>query len=256
MIETLRKISKYGIIFCIIGYLSAIFFLRTLPAPKTILPALDNEPVQSATEREPLSFEYRGKNYLVKPLAEYELWGLVVSHNDINKWYNFYHDKDSVNIKDLCVIWGENIRSQVYQKMKFDSGEWTCYPKRDSSMDSDTARLYNLWQLSNNHLLSSDEEVRRVINEARVGDQIHFKGALVSYGQAGTPEQYYRASSLTRKDYGCEVVLVDEMEILKKGLVWQYELKKWSIIIFLFLILFKITLFIIANRKYLFAKRQ
>jgi len=51
---------------------------------------------------------------------------------------------------------------------------------------------------------------------ARKGDQIRFKGWLVSYGIKDTP--YRRVSSTSRRDRGngaCETVFVNEFEILK-----------------------------------------
>lgn len=245
------KFTNFCLLFCVISFIISWFLLRDLPSPDKMKKELLNEPIQTETSTEALSFEYRGTEYKVIPIAEYELWGLVVSHNDINKWYNVYHDKNSVNIKDLCVVWGKNIETGIYQKASYKSGEWTCY----SRYGANAVGIFNNYQLSNNHLLSDNEEIREKIRNTRIGDQIHFKGLLSSYGENGTPEQYFRSSSLTRKDEGngaCETVFIKDFEIMQKGMVWQYELKYWSIKIFFALIFLKIILFFINNRKYLF----
>ena len=82
----------------------------TLVPPPEILPELLQEPAQGATDRAPFSFDYKGKQCRVRPVASYELWGLVVSHNDIKSVADIYHDTSSVDTKDLCVLWGESLR--------------------------------------------------------------------------------------------------------------------------------------------------
>ena len=69
-------------------------------------------------------------------------------------------------------------------------------------------------QLSNNHLISDNEILRRNIEEASVGDQIRIKGWLASYGSMGGPT---RGTSTTRTDAGngaCETIFVDQFAVL------------------------------------------
>ena len=63
-----------------------------LPAPAEIDPALLAEPRQEPTEREPFEFTHEGRTVRIRPVAEYELWGLVVSHNNIESIADIYHD--------------------------------------------------------------------------------------------------------------------------------------------------------------------
>ncbi|OGF26806.1 hypothetical protein A2331_05625 [Candidatus Falkowbacteria bacterium RIFOXYB2_FULL_34_18] len=248
------KFINFCILFCIIGFMTSCFLLRTMPPKEEMVLELLKEPIQTTTNTQVFTFDYRNTNYKVIPLAEYELWGLVVSHNDINKWYNIYHNKNSVNIKDLCIVWGGNIKTGIYKEANYKSGEWTCY----SSYGARAASIFNNYQLSNNHLLSDSEEIREKIRNTHIGDQIHLKGLLVKYGESNLSEKYYRSSSMTRIDqgnYSCETIFVKDFQVLKKGLIWQYKLKKWSIKILLGLILLKILLFFIGHRKYLFSKQ-
>ena len=56
-----------------------------------------------------------------------------------------------------------------------------------------------------------------MIRKVEIGDQIHMKGMLVNYAWASQPN-WKRNTSTTRKDGGrraCEVVFVDEFEILE-----------------------------------------
>jgi hypothetical protein len=86
--------------------------------------------------------------------------------------------------------------------------------------------------LSNNHLLPADPLVADAVRKARKGDQVRFKGWLVSYGQKGTP--YSRGSSTVRNDRGngaCEVVYVTEFEILREANAAWRTLYKLSLVL-------------------------
>ena len=79
-----------------------------LPDPGGIDPALLREPLQEASEREPFEFAYKGHTVRVRPVADYELWGLVVSHNNIRNISDICHDSFSVDTNDLCVSCGRS----------------------------------------------------------------------------------------------------------------------------------------------------
>ncbi len=227
----LTKVINMIILLSFFTYIVIIISLGRLPEQKTIVSKLMNDPIQTETNREEFYYDYRDSKLHVIPLADYELWGLVVTKNDITKWYNVYSDKDQANMLDICVVWGENISSGVYNKVKFKSGEWTCYVKGGNTSYEDSKKFKGT-KLSNNHLLSDDREVQKVINSIEIGDQIHIKGSLVAYGEEGSARQYYRSSSLVRTDTrngACEVLFVDDIKILKKGMpltVCSYIIKK------------------------------
>ncbi len=232
------------------------FFSRDrMPEKNEIEPELFKDPIQTEIEKNEFLFNYREKRYYVKPIAEYELWGIIVTENNIKAWYNFYHDKDSVNIKDVCVVWGENINSGVYKEMKFSSGEWTCYPGSRFGTDSAAWGKYKGNKLSNNHLLSENQKVREIINKASIGDQIHFKGYLADYGTS--KDNYFRRTSISRDDTNqssrsggaCEVVFVEKMEILKKGNPVWHLLFNISIYLLILSVLIKIIIVIKEAHK-------
>ncbi len=140
---------------------------------------------------------------------------MVVSHNDIHSWFDMYHDESSVDIKDLCVIWGTNTRNNLFKKFKFESGAWTCY---FSTSDNIAYEKFFQDEISNNHLISSEERIRDLIRSARIGDQIQLNGWLVSYSDSTYPEAR-RTSSLTRIDTGngaCEVMYVKNFRFIKR----------------------------------------
>ncbi len=191
-------------------------------------PALLAEPAQAETTREALEFEYRGARYRVRPVADYEIHGLVVSLNDATAFYDIYHDRNSVDTRDLGLIWGANLRSNDFHDVKFWSVSWSLNWKYRRGVAFDANAI------SNNHLITSDAAVRKQIGRVRVGDQIRMRGMLVDYADTRYPDQW-RSTSTTRGDYengACEVLFVDELEILKRGTpVWYslWAVGKWAI---------------------------
>jgi hypothetical protein len=147
------NIFKFLYIVLVVFYVASFFMIRKLPEKAELDSRLFKEPVQIETVREDFRFQYRGTDYKVIPQADYELWGLVVSVNDINKWYNYYHDENTVNLKDVCMVWGDNIRNEVYRdkEIKFSSGEWTCYYQWSGRLQ----KQFYPNKLSNNHLLTA-----------------------------------------------------------------------------------------------------
>jgi hypothetical protein len=250
--DILRKTVNLHILIFLALYIFSWFSLKTLPPFSEMHPDLMKEPVQQTTMREKFSFDYRGTQYDVKPLAEYELFGLVVSRNNINDIFNFYWDKNTVNIVDVCVVWGSNLKTEVYRKMKFSSGEWTCYPEWGDYSDTETMRTYKNNQLSNNHLLSDNPEIQEKMRSLRIGDQVHIKGILAGYAPEGTPEQYYRNSSLSRDDAGnhaCEVVFVDQLDIPERGMEQKYLMESIGLYGLIIMIAMKLGLFYFEFRS-------
>jgi hypothetical protein len=210
--------------------LGAVAFVqRRRPIPHgDIRPDLARSPRQTPSAERPFSFRYRHANYNVQPVADYELWGLVVSHNNIGSIADIYHDENSLDTKDLCVIWGDNVQTDDFHQVKFWNGPWTCnwrYPG-DTSLRAD--------QVSNNHLVTDRDSLRRAIATVRIGDQIRLRGMLVNYQRADQPE-WWRRSSTNRQDTGdgaCEVVFVRDLDVLRPGRPGWYGLFRWAKVLF------------------------
>jgi len=200
---------------------------RQIPPLDNVVSSLQREPVQKNTGRGPFSFEYLGATYEVKPIASYDLHGLIVTHNDINAFFDIYHDDSSVDTRDICVVWGENLVGDDIRRSKFWSTAWTCWFEYPAGVS------INGDQLSNNHLITNDASVRDRISSLRVGDQVRVQGMLVNYRPAD--EQYWRESSLVRGDEGagaCEVVFVEQLDLLQAGNAGWYSLytaSRWAI---------------------------
>ncbi len=174
------------------------------------------EPRQTPTGRPAFQVEQEGVVYSIRPLFDYVLDGVVVSLHDARAFTDIWHHgdwQDFLNLRDLCVVWGGNVAGGVVRDMHFHNGNWTCWAQAG---DDRVWARFNPHQLSNNHVLASDPEVRRAIRRVRVGDQIQFRGVLAHYAHGGG---FARGTSVTRTDGGngaCETVYIDRLEMLRR----------------------------------------
>lgn len=153
-----------------------------------------------------------GVPYMVRPLYEYELHGLVVS----KRWHDGRFGLhrlwgDHLNVADVCVVWGSNARVELLREFDFANGEFTCYfVTRSNSAWASFAPA----RVSNNHLLVGEDGVRYDVEDAQIGDQIRVRGVLAEYR---TIDGFYRGSSTVRTDTGdgaCETIYVQSFRVL------------------------------------------
>jgi hypothetical protein len=221
--EILRKVFRVAMLFSLLLWVLSLFFINRLPGPKDIYTQLYNDPLQTKENiPQPFKVIKNKLTYVVTPLFNYELYGLVVSQHRSDSLIDLSHRRwqDYLNIKDLCVIWGKNISSGVYRRMKFWNRDFTCMCEFP---DPETARLFSGNHLSNNHILCADKKLSRRILAVRPGDQVYFKGFLVEYRQPAN--EFFRGTSTVRDDTGngaCETVFVTDFAILQRtNRVWQ-----------------------------------
>lgn len=209
------QLIKVLLLFGLVLFLAAITRKDQLPLVSDIDQSMYRDPVQKSSPLGPFKKEVDDNTYIIQPLYSYDLSGMVVSFHDSDAWWDIYHHgswQDFINVKDLCVVWGRNLESGVYRTMTYDSDNWTCFAM---TSDQDVAQFHPD-QLSNNHLLSADAGIKKMIMGVGIGDQIHLKGQLANY--ANPDHQFTRGTSTTRNDTGngaCETIYVEDFEIIK-----------------------------------------
>jgi len=233
--------SFFEILFKRLFFVSAIvmgvtyFYKDKLPSPTYYDVTNLEEPQQSPVSEPEFTTEVNGQQYTIQPKFSYELDGVIVSYHDADAFGDIWHHKrwkDFLNLRDLCVIWGKNVETGVYQNMKFSNDSWTCWA---SWPDSATGALFAMNALSNNHLLSDNDQVKTALMKAEPGDHIRLKGILAEY--ANKSNGFQRGTSTTRDDTGngaCETIYLDEFEIINKANRKSrhlYSLAKWLAII-------------------------
>ncbi len=182
-----------------------------VPAGADVLPALQNEPRQAPTARPAFSVQWQGVDYRVEPQFEYDLYGMVVSYRQHDGSSRMHRRaNDHLNVADLCVVWGDNAQSPYLPKLEFWNGVFTCNVK---TSDREVWASFDMSAMSNNHLISDDPRIRARVRDVAIGDQVHVRGMLASYGTGGN----HRGTSTTRSDTGdgaCETIYVETFEIV------------------------------------------
>lgn len=213
-----REFVKVVLLAGLVALLLCIIFRNRWPGQDEFRPELFQEPVQEGGDiPAPFDVTQKGYAYTVYPQFDYELWGMVVSSHYAGSFLDYAHEmwKDYLNIKDLCVIWGKNLETGAFRKIKFWSRDFTCYY---SWADPETARQFSQSLISNNHLITENDLLRKLVRSVKRGDQVHLRGWLAKYGHKGS--KVVRGTSTTRKDTGgqaCETVYVTEFEVLKRA---------------------------------------
>lgn len=207
------------------------FYRNTLPSPSAIDSLLKNAPTQTLTPKQPFYVNTKESRFYIKPLYEYHLYGLVVSKYNARKKFMARIDKD-LNLADICVLWGENSTKGVYEQVSFWSGEVTCYAtskppvyfygEKYKQVDLDAiphdALIFNIDLFSNNHLLTENKQLGKLLRNVNIGEQISISGYLVDYG--ASPDNIYRRTSTVRTDTGngaCETIYVTSFATLHKN---------------------------------------
>jgi len=196
-----------------------------LPGRIDYVPQILESPRQTATSRKAFETVFEDVRYRVEPLFDYDLTGMIVSyrHHDGGSGMHL-RANDHLNMLDVCVVWGDNTVDARLDELRFWNGIFTC---NVSTGDREAWATFDMYQLSNNHLLSDDEFLRDRVSEIAVGDQIRVRGFLANYGAVGGG---MRGSSTTREDTGdgaCETLFVEKFEIIRSASSY-WRLSMWT----------------------------
>jgi hypothetical protein len=214
------KIVNIVIVVSALVLLVSFFNRNDLPRSIDYVPEIANEPQQKKARKRPFDVTYENVKYNIAPEYEYDIVGMIVSyrhHDDNSRMHQL--SNDHLNMLDVCVVWGDNTQGAQLHKLKFWNGIFTCNVQTRDQVAWDS---FDMYQLSNNHLISDDDFVRKQVQKIRIGDQIRVRGYLTSYGSPGIPP---RGTSTTRLDTGdgaCETIYVERFEILRSATsIWR-----------------------------------
>lgn len=214
---------------------------NALPGQIDYVPEIADEPEQTRTTEQPFYATVNDVQYFVEPEYAYDLTGMVVSyrrHEGNSRMHMLANDH--INMMDVCVVWGDNTVSDLYE-IDFWNGLFTC---NVFTRDMDAWESFDMDQLSNNHLISDDDFIRKQVRKIQIGDQIRFRGYLASYSNNMGGG---RGTSTTRTDTGdgaCETVYVEYFRIVEPAT------SLWRISMWMSLVLLLAGLFIHFRRPY------
>ncbi len=212
-----------------------------LPGNIEYVNEIANEPEQTTTREKPFYATVNDVEYLIEPEYAYDLTGMIVSYRQHEGNSRMHlQANDHLNVADVCVVWGNNTKSEL-QRLDFWNGIFTC---NVFTRDMQAWESFDMDQLSNNHLISDDEFIRRQVRKVQIGDQIRVRGYLASYSN---PDGGKRGTSTTRTDTGdgaCETVFVESFRIV------QAATSYWRVSLWTSLSMFLIGLFVHFKRPY------
>lgn len=224
-------------------WLAVSFWKRNdLPRNIDLLPALASEPMQSSTRKKSFTARYNDIEYLVEPEYEYELYGMIVSyrHHEGNSRMHL-RASDHLNMLDVCVVWGDNAANPLIHELDFWNGIFTCNVKTRSQ---EAWNSFDIYGLSNNHLISDDDFIRDQVKGINIGDQIRVRGYLASYSNDSGGK---RGTSTTRLDTGdgaCETLYVEKFDVV------QAVTSGWRLSMYASLAVFLLSVFLHFRRPY------
>ncbi len=213
-----REAVKVVLLAGLVGLLLSILFKNRWPASGDFRPELFEEPFQDLTDAPPpFDASQNGYAYTIRPVGAYEIRGMVVSAHYAGSFLDITHEAagDYLNIKDLCLIWGTNLQTDAFRKIRFWNRDFTCFY---SWTEAAAGQAFSGAHISNNHLITPDASLRRAIRSVRRGDQVRICGWLSAYGHKGSGAM--RGTSTTRLDTGngaCETIYVTEFEVLRRA---------------------------------------
>jgi hypothetical protein len=213
-----------------------------LPRNIEPLPVLENDPKQTSTSKRNFSAVYKDVEYAIEPVYDYDLYGMVVSfrHHD-GESHMHARSNDHLNMLDVCVVWGDNAGNPLIHNIDFWNGIFTCIIK---TKDMDAWDSFDMYQISNNHLISDNDHIRDKVKKISIGDQIRVRGFLASYGDVNGGK---RGTSTTRTDTGdgaCETLYVEHFQIV------QSATSSWRISMYASLAVLLAALFFHFKRPY------
>ena len=237
----MRNATNIVIVISFLWLLVSFWNRNELPGSIDYVADIANEPRQTTTDRRSFEAVWDGVGYRIDPEYDYDLVGMIVSfrHHDENSRMHRLAD-DHLNMLDVCVVWGNNASGAQLDKIDFWNGIFTCNVK---TRDQAAWESFDMYQLSNNHLISDDDFIRDQVRKVKVGDQVRIQGVLASYESPGGR----RGTSTTRTDTGdgaCETIYVDRFEILQPATSY------WRISMYAALATLLVGLFLFFRRPF------
>jgi hypothetical protein len=256
--DSFQKIKRVLFYSFLAVFIVTFFTRNSYRGVSEIKPEVLVEPIQTKTsETETISFEKDDYQYELAPLYDYEINGLVVHRMDYT-WFSIYK-MDSVFPLDLCMMWGENVKNRTYQEsfLKFSQDTRFCRYSWRGHLTFDAN------EVSNNHILVKDKALEKRLRSINAGDQLRIKGKLVNVfgeniGKPGKydPETFKMGTSIRRNDAdagACEIIYLEDFEILKKGnpvSCLLFKISSWGLVILIFVAIITFFAEIYSLRRY------
>ena len=175
-------------------------------------------PIQKTAKGSDIQIIDGGGQAKINYVASYNICGRVVK---VNKYYSF-DIGDKLSPRDVGLSWGPLAREENHTKVKWSYGNrvlyWSSTDVNWVNQMGGTRKIGEYW--SNNHLIPSDDNTKKLVNAIKEGDYVRIEGYLVNvYCKLSNNSYFTWNSSTTRTDSGnhaCEVLYVTNVTWLKE----------------------------------------
>lgn len=197
---------------------------RNYDLSKDIIP----EPVQEPVEKESFKIRKYGSNIEITKLASYDITGKVealkdFSGNFLSNFFTFqtYDMTNYISPRDVTLTWGELALDEnsdsIRASQNIFNGQRVVAYAYTSELKKKYGEKFIETHLSNNHIITLNNDLKRILMKIKVTDIVRIKGYLVDV--KGSNGWEWGPSSLTRTDHGlhsCEIIYAEDIVIMKK----------------------------------------
>lgn len=191
---------------------------------KDIIP----NPVQNKIKKDSFAIQKYGVDIKITKLASYDITGKVeaikdYSTNFISNFLSFEaaNMTDYISPRDLTLSWGQIALDENSNSIKADqnylNSERVVWYTYTNELKKKYGEEYILSHISNNHVVTLDEGLKRELLKIKQADIVRIKGYLIEVSCSNGV--HWGPSSLTRDDQGlhsCEILYAEDIVILNK----------------------------------------
>lgn len=191
---------------------------------KDIIP----DPVQTRIEKDSFTIQRFGVDMKITKLASYDITGKVegikdYSSNFLANFLNFEAENmtNYISPRDLTLSWGQIALDENSNSIKADqnylNSERVVWFTYTNDLIKKYGEEYILSHISNNHVVTLNKDLERVLLKVKQADIVRIKGYLIEVNCSNGIN--WGPSSLTRDDHGlhsCEILYAEDIVILNK----------------------------------------
>jgi hypothetical protein len=168
------------------------------------------DPIQTAYKAdEPITREVKNGHFLITPVAEYKIFGVVVSKETYSSDWD-----GKISPVDLAIVWGKLAEPEYDSYINYNQrNRWYFYQYKSGSPFDNS---FVISHSGNHHIIPANENVHRAIKTIKEKERVVLEGFLVNIKGTYKGQTVTWNTSLSRTDTGngsCELFYVSKVRI-------------------------------------------
>jgi hypothetical protein len=168
------------------------------------------DPIQTSYKSdEPILREIKNGLFMITPVAEYKISGMVVSKESYSSGWD-----GGISPVDLAIVWGKLAEPDYERYITYSQGNrWYFYQyKPGSPFDNSLVISHS----ANNHIIPANENIHEAVRTIGKKDKVVLEGFLVNIKGTYKGQRVTWNTSLSRTDIdsgSCELFYVSKVRI-------------------------------------------